>query len=83
MGNRERVRPGKAASFGGRGARDPWAAREALTVMIVVLSGWMKHYPADLLTVGLRDAYYAGLALAVPIGKQELGWAMTDPPEPP
>jgi hypothetical protein len=32
--------------------------------------------------VGLREAYYAGLEIAVPTGKQELGWAMADPPAP-
>ncbi len=90
----------KWAAFGGRDARNAWAARDALTVMFVTLSEkssgvtctWTKNgpvwetiegpvYPPDLLTVGLREAYYAGLEIAVPTGKQELGWAMADLPE--
>jgi hypothetical protein len=43
------------------------------------LQGWVDT-PAELLTVGLRDAYRAGLAIAVPVEKDVLGWAMAPPP---
>jgi hypothetical protein len=31
-----------------------------------------------LLTEGLREAYEQGLAVAVPVGKYTLGWAMVE-----
>lgn len=58
-------------------------AQLALTMMYAGLSGMRKLgteeliYPADLLTVGIRDAYAYGLELAVPVGPATLGWAMT------
>jgi hypothetical protein len=55
-----------------RAARDVWAA---LTVLYASRIGWISDR-ADLLTVGLRDAYGAGLGLALPTGTNELGWAM-------
>ena len=65
-------------------AWDPWAAGaswdagDALTVSFAARSGWieLKH---DHLTVGIRDAYRNGLAIAVATGTNELGWAMEAP----
>jgi len=65
----------------GLDARDAWMPLAALTVTVAALSRWVR-YPPDFLTVGLREAYYAGLEIAVPTGKQELGWAVADQPEP-
>ncbi len=62
-----------------RAARDAWDARDALTVGFAARQGWIKH-PADLLTVGLRDAYAFGLGIALPTGPNELGWAMDATP---
>jgi len=56
-------------------AWDAWAAWAALTVEYAALMGWTNDDP-DLLTTGIRDAYAAGLAVAVPTGENELGWAM-------
>lgn len=59
-------------------ARDAWdarAARAALTVLVAARRGWTQQRP-DLLTIGLRDAYAHGLAIAIPTGPAELGWAM-------
>ncbi len=55
-----------------RAARD---ARDALIVSFSARSGWIsrKH---DLLTVGIRDAYLNGLAIALPTGPDELGFVM-------
>jgi len=39
------------------------------------LRGWTQHDPL-LLTAGLRDAYEHGLAVALPVDKNTLGWAM-------
>jgi hypothetical protein len=66
------------AAWDARAARDAW---DALTVCYVSLMGWISS-PPDLLTAGLRDAYAAGLALAIPTGPDELGWAMEPPPDP-
>ena len=41
------------------------------------LSGWTDQSP-DLLTTGLRDAYAAGLEIALPTGPRELGYALVD-----
>jgi hypothetical protein len=61
-----------------RAARDAWAARAARAALIVFFAskkGWIKE-PADLLTLGLREAYANGLEIALPTGKDELGWSM-------
>jgi hypothetical protein len=50
-------------------------ARYALAVQFAALSGWIDDDPM-LLTNGLRDAYEHGLKLALPVGKNKLGWAM-------
>ena len=58
---------------------DAWAARDARVSLIQYyagLRGWVKS-PEDRLTVGIRDAYEHGLALAVPIAKAVLGWVMS------
>lgn len=59
-----------------RDARDARAARAALTVEYAALQKWTDRDPL-LLTAGLRDAYRNGLAIAVPVAKDTLGWAMT------
>jgi hypothetical protein len=66
------------AAWDARDAWDAWDARDARDALIVeyaALQGWTDHDPL-LLTTGLRDAYWNGLALAVPTGPNELGWAM-------
>ena len=77
--------PARASSrdaWASRDARDARAssmdardARDALTVSFAARSAWTttKHHK---LTVGIRDAYYNGLAIALPTGPNELGWAM-------
>jgi len=47
----------------------------ALVFTFAALQGWVE-VPPDYLTVGLREAYYHGLALVWPTGPKELGWAM-------
>ncbi len=61
-----------------RDAWDTWDAWAALIVHVSARRGWAPNRP-DLLTVGLRDAYASGLAVAVPTGPRELGWAMEAP----
>mgnify|MGYP001585762369 CR=1 FL=1 len=56
-------------------ARDAWSARAALTVFYSVSVCGRKADPL-LLTTGLREAYKSGLAIALPTGPDELGWAM-------
>jgi hypothetical protein len=46
-------------------------------VEYAALNGWIDHDPL-LLTTGLRDAYAAGLGIALPTGPGTLGWAMDD-----
>jgi hypothetical protein len=46
-----------------------------LTVRFAALNGWIDHAP-DFLSVGIRDAYAHGLAVAVPVAENVLGWAM-------
>ncbi len=63
------------AAWDARDARDARAAWAALTVQFAARSGWIA-LAHDKLTVGIRDAYRNGLAVAIPTGKDELGWAM-------
>ena len=63
------------AAWAAGAAGDAWDAGAALTVYFAAKKEWIKD-PADLLTVGLRDAYQHGLAVVLPIGPDELGWAM-------
>jgi hypothetical protein len=53
------------------------SARDALSVEHAALRGWISH-PADLLTVGIREAYAHGLGAAVPVAPETLGWAMVE-----
>jgi hypothetical protein len=39
-------------------------------------TGWFTDKTTANLSVGIRDAYYHGLAVAVPTGPRELGYAM-------
>lgn len=63
------------AAWAAGDAWDAWAARDALTVYLAARRGWVAYAP-DYLAVGLRDAYAHGLAIALPTGPGELGWAM-------
>ena len=58
-------------------ARDAWAAWDALTVYTAA-NIFDFDSPENLLTLGIRDAYLNGLAIALPTGPQELGWAMVE-----
>jgi hypothetical protein len=60
-------------------ARSAWSARSALTVYYASRRGWVD-FPENILSRGLRDAYLHGLAVAIPTGPNELGWAMVDTP---
>ena len=63
-----------------RHPRDAWASRDAGAALMQTLGarrGWLGT-PADLLTTGLRDAYTAGLGVAVPTGPNKLGYAMIE-----
>jgi hypothetical protein len=68
-------------AWGAWDARDAWDAwdardaRDALIVEFVALKGWIT-LEASKLTTGLRDAYKHGLAIALPVAKDTLGWAM-------
>jgi hypothetical protein len=44
-------------------------------VSFAARSGWISYHHEHL-AVGIRDAYRNGLAIALPVGKNELGWAM-------
>ena len=66
------------AARAARAAWDAWDAGDAWDALIVYFAAkkeWIKS-PADLLTMGLREAYQYGLAIVLPIGPEELGWAM-------
>jgi hypothetical protein len=52
-----------------------WDARAALVLQLAAQHEWVKR-PPMLLSIGLRDAYENGLAIALPTGHHELGWAM-------
>jgi hypothetical protein len=58
-------------------ARAAWDARDALILFFAAKQRWIKE-SADLLTVGLRDAYANGLEIALPVAKKTLGYALTD-----
>lgn len=58
-----------------RDALDARSACVALTCEYASLMGWVND-PPEFLTAGIRDAYKHGLSIAIPIGPQELGWAM-------
>lgn len=50
-----------------------WHAWDALLVSHARLRGWTTQPD---LSVGLRDAYRYGLEVAIPTGRNELGWTM-------
>jgi len=61
-----------------RDVRYMWAvgdASDALLVQYAVRQGWFSADP-QLLTLGIQDAYAAGLCSAGPTGPSTLGWAM-------
>ena len=58
-------------------ARAAWAARDALSMAYASRRGVIST-PADQLTVGLRDAYAEGLALAISTERNTLGYALVD-----
>ena len=66
-------------AWGVRAAWDAKDARDALLVFFASRQGWIDAAP-DALTIGLRDAYRSGLAIALPTGPNELGWAMEPKP---
>lgn len=58
-----------------------WAGyemRDGLMHTLAVRMGWVGGQQ-DALTRGLRDAYLAGLGIALPVGPSTLGWAMAKP----
>jgi len=75
----------EAVSFcdGGRSSTqdcDTFGAYDADVALIVMRKSFMGDvsFRGDLLTVGIRDAYAAGLHVAIPTGPAELGWSMDD-----
>ena len=56
-------------------ARDARDARAAMTTQYASRRGMISCRP-DRHTIGIRDAYHAGLGIALPTGMDELGWAM-------
>jgi hypothetical protein len=58
-------------------AREAREARDALTVQFAAIAGWIDHNPM-LQTEGLREAYEQGLAVAAPVARYTLGWAMEE-----
>ena len=72
-------------AWAARAAWDAWAARAAwdardaraaCTIQYAVLQGWIDN-DSLLLTIGIRDAYIAGLEIVIPTGPKELGWVMS------
>ena len=64
-------------AWGARVARytcDAWGAQAALTVYYAAINGWIVK-DKNILTVGLREAYRAGVEIVLPTGPNELGWA--------
>jgi hypothetical protein len=61
---------------------DPWdvyvanQAKRALVRYMSLSGSWFTDKTTANLSVGIRDAYYHGLAVAVPTGPRELGYAM-------
>jgi len=56
-------------------ARDAKDARDALMVFVAARRGWTKQ-DSLLLTRGIREAYAAGLKVAIPVGEKILGWSV-------
>ena len=57
-----------------------WDARAALDVWYAARMGWRMKGGSDYLTVGIRDAYAAGLEIAFPVADKVLGFAMKEAP---
>lgn len=69
---------GAEAPRAAKDASNAWGARaawDAMPYFSAVRMGWLARDDAHRLTVGLRDAYRHGLAIAVPV-EGGLGWAM-------
>jgi hypothetical protein len=67
------------AAWAAKAAWAAWAARDARDALqgyFAARKGWISRKP-DLFAVGLRDAYYHGLDLAVPVAKGVFGWTLT------
>ena len=64
------------AAWAARDAGAAWDAGAGLVVFAARSTGWVAGDPL-LLTTGLRDAYAAGLELALPTRPGELGWTMS------
>ena len=62
------------AAWAARAARDAW---DALTIRFARRMGWQAGDDPEQYTLGILDAYTYGLAIALPTGLNELGWAMT------
>ena len=60
-----------------RNAWDGWDAGVAVIVYFAARKGWTTQQP-HVLSAGLRDAYEAGLEVAMPVGPTILGWAKTE-----
>ena len=65
---------------------EPWdvhvanQAMASLADYTAVSEGWLPNrHCAECFTVGIRDAYHHGLAIALPTGPRELGYAMDSP----
>jgi len=57
-------------------AWDAWAARDAWDGLTVYFAAqWTKQDP-QLLTAGIRDAYYNGAEIIIPTGSNELGYTI-------
>lgn len=68
------------AARAARAAWEAWAAWDAWAALVVEYAarrGWVS-VAQDMLTVGLREAYRHGLAIAIPTGPGELGWSMVE-----
>ena len=64
-------------AWAARDAGAAWDARVALTVFTAGSRGWTAQ-PPGLLTAGLRPAYEAGLAIALPVAPETLGWVVEE-----
>jgi len=51
--------------------------RDALCYHYAALMGWVSGNPG-LLTVGIRDAYHAGLGMVIPTGQDTLAWTLDE-----
>ena len=70
------VRDARAA-WDARDAWYTWSAQTALIYQFAALKKWVEAAP-DKYTLGIRDAYHNGLAIALPIDSNTLGWAMVE-----